>query len=98
MRTKLKRVSASPEARLTRVLDALELELLEASDVEIIAAATDLGMNPQMKGSAVFAGLKYPTRPQLADFFDLGVGPNGQVGTQQTPAAIPNRTAPKPTK
>ena len=54
-------------------------ELLEASDEEIIAAATDLGMNPLMKGSAAFAGLKYPSRPQLADFFELFQRPAQQA-------------------
>jgi hypothetical protein len=98
MRTKLKKVPASPEARLTRVLEALERELIDASDEEILAAATDLGMNPKMKGSSVFAGLKYPTRPQLADFFESGLGANGSLGTQQAPAAIPERTTPKLTK
>jgi hypothetical protein len=94
MRTKVTKApaSASPEAKLTRVLEALEQELIDASDEEILAVAMELGMNPKMKGSALFAGLKYPARPQLADFFDLGVG----IKAQPTPAAaIPQRTAPK---
>jgi hypothetical protein len=95
MRTKVKKTSASPEAKLTRLLEALEQELLDASDEEIMAAAIELGMNPKMKGSAVFAGLKYPTRPQLADFFDLGLGANASIDTQKKPAAIPERTGPK---
>ena len=57
-----------PEVTLGRILDALERELLEASDTEILEAAQDLGMNPAMKGSAAFLGLKYPYRPQLQDF------------------------------
>jgi hypothetical protein len=96
MRTKVKQTSASPEAKLTRLLEALEQEVIDASDEEILAAAIELGMNPKMKGSALFAGLRYPTRPQLADFFDLGVGANASIEAQQTPAAIPERTgAPK---
>jgi hypothetical protein len=98
MRTKVKKTSASPEAKLTRVLEALEQELIEASDGEIMAAAAELGMNPTLKGSALFAGLKYPTQPTLADFFDLGVGANASIEAQQTPAALPGRTAPKLTK
>jgi hypothetical protein len=95
MRTNVKKTSASPEAKLTRVLEALEQELIDASDEEIIAAAIELGMNPKMKGSAIFAGLKYPTQPQLADFFDLGVGANASLDAQQTPVSIPERTAPE---
>jgi hypothetical protein len=97
MRTKVKRTSASPEAKLTRLLEALEQELIAASDEEILAAAIELGMNPKMKGSALFAGLRYPARPQLADFFAVGVGANASIEAQQTSAAIPERTAPKPT-
>jgi hypothetical protein len=69
MRTKVK--APSPEIRLTRILEALELELIEASDEEILAAAKELGMNPEMKGSAAFMGLKHFFRPQLSDFFDM---------------------------
>jgi len=95
MRKKVTRTSVSPEAKLTRVLEALEQELIDASDEEILAAAMELGMNPKMKGSALFAGLKYPARPQLADFFDLDVG----IKAQPTPAAaIQQRTVPKSPK
>ncbi len=69
MRTKVK--AAPPEAALSRILVALERELVAASDEEVVAAAQDLGMNPLMPGSGAFAGIKYPARPQLADFFDL---------------------------
>ena len=96
MRKNVKKTATSPEARLTRVLEALERELIDASDEEILAAAMELGMNPKMKGSALFAGLKYPARPQLADFFDLGLGTNASIEAQTTPAAaIPQRTTPK---
>jgi hypothetical protein len=51
-------------------LNALQQqELIDASDEEIMAAAADLGMNPAMKGSAAFAGLKYPANPRFSDFF-----------------------------
>jgi len=76
-------------------LAALEQELIDASDEEIMAAAAELGMNPKMKGSALFAGLKYPARPQLADFFDLGVGANASLDAQQSIVAIPKRPPPK---
>jgi hypothetical protein len=69
MRNSLK--IAAPVATLARVLAALELELVEATDEEILEAARDLGMDPEMKGSAAFLGLTYPVRAQLADYFDL---------------------------
>jgi len=48
-----------PDSALARILAAFEQELLAASDEEIIAAAKELGMNPAMKGSAAFLGLRY---------------------------------------
>jgi hypothetical protein len=48
-----------PVLALERILVALERELLEATDEEILDAAKDLGMNPAMRGSAAFFGLKY---------------------------------------
>jgi hypothetical protein len=54
------------EERLEGLLDALEQELTEATDEEILAAASDLGMNPAMKGSAAFFGVTVDlrTKPQ----------------------------------
>lgn len=43
--------------RFERLLAALERELVEATDEEILEAASDLGMNPAMKGSAAFLGI-----------------------------------------
>lgn len=43
--------------RLEHLLAALERELIEATDEEILEAARDLGMNPAMKGSAAFFGI-----------------------------------------
>ena len=60
----------SPAAALARVLDALEQELIDASNEEILEAAKDLGMNPLMKGSAAFMGLNYPGSARFTDFFD----------------------------
>ncbi|HEY2779904.1 MAG TPA: hypothetical protein VGI90_03970 [Steroidobacteraceae bacterium] len=68
MHTKL--TIRTPEAALAQVLDALEHELVEATDEEILEAARDLGMNPMMKGSAAFLGLHYPQAMQWADFFE----------------------------
>jgi hypothetical protein len=68
VRTKVKPVS--PEVTLARVLAALEQELIDATDVEIGEAAQDLGMNLDMKGSAAFAGLRYPAKARFSDYFD----------------------------
>jgi hypothetical protein len=79
MRTNVTRTS--PELALGRVLDALAQELIHASDEEIMDTAQSLGMDPQLRESAAFAGVTYPGRPQLSDFFDLEVHkklPDGQ--------------------
>jgi hypothetical protein len=71
MRTK---VTKDPSERaLTRILDAFAQELIDASDAEVLEAAKDLGMDPNMKWSAAFAGVIYPApgHLQLSDFFDL---------------------------
>jgi hypothetical protein len=71
-----------PEIALARIRDELERELLAASDEEIMDAARELGMNPTMKGSAAFAGVKYPFDPgTFADFFG-----SYEVGTAQESA------------
>ncbi len=69
MRTKVK--VAAPEVALTRILEALGEDLIAASDEETLAAARELRMDPTMKGSVAFAGLKFFSRPQLSEFFDL---------------------------
>jgi hypothetical protein len=69
MRTKVKVLSS--EVVLDRLLEALGQELIDASDEEIIEAARSLGMDPKTRGSAAFAGLRYPSKPQFSDFFDL---------------------------
>ena len=71
MRKRLKAVPA--ESALGRVLEALKQELIDASDEEISAAARELRMNLEMPESAAFAGLTYPARPLLSDFFELEV-------------------------
>jgi hypothetical protein len=57
-------MSVRPDIGLERLIHGLEQELLEAADEEFMAGARDLGMNPQMKGSAAFIGVKSLT-PQL---------------------------------
>jgi hypothetical protein len=95
MRTKVK--VASPEIVLTRVLDAFGQEMIDASDEEILEAAKDLGMDPQMKGSAAYAGLTFPARWQLSDFFDVEAMKQHIVreATQRTANAITTEAKPK---
>jgi hypothetical protein len=67
MRKNMKRVF--PEVALERLLEALEAEIVHASDDDILDAARDLGMNPAMRGSAAFLGLKGPALPRWEEFF-----------------------------
>ena len=55
-----------PDSTLERLLLALEDELLQATDAEVLAAAYELGMNPAMKGSAAFFGVTMLVRPMIA--------------------------------
>jgi hypothetical protein len=57
-------MSVRPDVGLEKVIHGLERELLEAADEEFMAGARDLGMNPDMKGSAAFIGVK-DMSPQL---------------------------------
>lgn len=57
-------MSVRPDVGLERLIQGLERELLEAADEEFIAGAHDLGMNPDLKGSAAFLGVK-DLSPQL---------------------------------
>lgn len=68
MRTKMTQIF--PETALERILEALEHELITATDEEILEAAENLGMKPRMKGSAAFLGLRYPHQHRPEDFFD----------------------------
>jgi hypothetical protein len=87
MRTKVK--VNSPETVLSRLLEALGQELIDASDEEILEAAKDLGMDPQMRESAAFAGLRYPARPQLSDFFELEACRKLQVAAERITRPTP---------
>jgi hypothetical protein len=51
-------MSVRPDVGLERLIHGLEQELLAAPDEEFVAGARDLGMKPEMKGSAAFAGVK----------------------------------------
>jgi hypothetical protein len=56
---------------LKQLLVALERELLEATDDEVLAAAHSLGMDPKMKGSAAFAGIRHSYGIGPEEFFDI---------------------------
>lgn len=51
--------TSSAARRLDRVLAGLAEDLLVATDVEIREACDELGIDPSMKGSAAFAGLRH---------------------------------------
>ena len=58
------------ERALERLLAALEQELIDAPDEEVLEAAADLGMNPLLKGSSAFFGVTVPIHPSLPAAFD----------------------------
>lgn len=51
-----------PDIGLERLLVALERELIEISDEEIMAAAHELGIRPGMKGSIALLGITKTVR------------------------------------
>jgi hypothetical protein len=59
-------MSVRPDVGLERLIHGLEQELLAAPDEEFVAGARDLGMNPDMKGSAAFIGVKSMS-PQILE-------------------------------
>lgn len=87
MRTK---VILGRVAALERVIDALAVELIESTDEELLEAARDLGIDPTMRGSAAFIGLKYPAVPRFSDFFEAPVSHAGQVRIKRGSTALPS--------
>jgi hypothetical protein len=69
MRSKVRPIQQLPA--FERVLEAMGQELIESTDEELLEAARELGMDPTMRGSAAFIGLKYPAMPRLQEFFEL---------------------------
>jgi hypothetical protein len=60
----------TPEMRLERVLETLSGEIAAASDDEVLEACADLRIQPHMKGSMAFVGVKglyWPYRPWVFD-------------------------------
>ena len=56
-----------PELGIERLLTALEQELLDASDEEIAAVASELGIKPGMKGSIALFGVTRAVRSKNQD-------------------------------
>ena len=88
MHAKLKRAAAA--ARLERLIDALAEDLAEATDEEVLQACADLGMNPQMRGSAAFLGLKGPS-VTWREFFDTVELQHLQAAIAHGGSATPSR-------
>jgi hypothetical protein len=57
--------AAQPIPGFERLLAALERDLLEATDEEIMAVANELGMKPAMKGSIALFGVTFAARLNL---------------------------------
>jgi hypothetical protein len=72
-----------PEASLEHVLATLERELIDATDEEVLAAAAELGMDPSMKGSAAFMGVKSPLIRALV--------PDNPRSGEANPQPVPSR-------
>lgn len=62
-----------PDSALERLLLALEDELLQATDEEVLTAAHELGMNPAMKGSAALFGVTRLVRPMPVNYAGAGI-------------------------
>ena len=77
-----------PDSALERLLVALEDELLQATDEEVLAAAHELGMNPAMKGSAALFGVTRLVRPMTVNSAEAGI----KVTDQRHPRGSRRRT------
>jgi hypothetical protein len=49
---------STPEMRLERILEKLSREIALASDEEVLEACADLRIQPEMKGTVAFLGVK----------------------------------------
>jgi hypothetical protein len=83
MRSKVKAVS--PQLALSRILEALEQELIDVPGEEIIGMALELGMDPRMEASAAYIGLKVPAKPKRSDFFAWDAAPRLQRSVASPP-------------
>jgi hypothetical protein len=78
-----------PPVRLERLLEILSEEIATASDEEVMDACADLKINPRMKGTMAFIGVKglyFPYRPQIfPPFTDSSVLPDANEGPDLSP-------------
>jgi hypothetical protein len=74
-------MSVRPDIGLEKMIHGLERELLEAADEEFMAGARELGMKPEMKGSAAFLGVKNLS-PQLLAALRRAYAERLQPGTE----------------
>lgn len=94
-------MSVRPDIGLERLIHGLEQELLSAADEEFVAGARDLGMKPEMKGSAAFVGVKnYSTQLLTALRMAYAELPHGKTqgadsATESEPAAPERGGRPK---
>ncbi len=80
---------------LERLLTAIERELLAASDEEVLAAARELGIKPDMKSSAALVGVTMFARPRaLSPLAERSAGP-APAGRDDGPTAPRPRRRPK---
>jgi hypothetical protein len=90
-------MSVRPDIGLERLIHGLEQELLAAPDEEFVAGARALGMKPEMKGSAAFAGVK-DFGPQLLVALRRAYGERMQAQSEsEADSADPDATAPEHT-
>ncbi len=77
-----------PELGFERLLAALERDLLDATNEEIMAVANELGMKPSMKGSIALLGVTFAA--QLKDQ-DNNSGRQTKKATGRVSATRPRR-------
>ena len=77
-----------PELGFERLLAALERDLLDATNEEILAVANELGMKPDMKGSIALLGVTFVA--QLKDQ-DNNSGRQTKKATGRASATRPRR-------
>ena len=69
----------TPEMRLERVLETLSEMIATSSDTEVLEACADLRIQPEMKGSVAFLGVKgtvFPYRPWVLPASDAATLPD----------------------
>lgn len=80
--------TTGPELGIERLLKALEQELLDATDEEISAVATELGIKPGMKGSIALFGVTRAVRWNQGDTSKQGSATKGRgskTGSRRRP-------------